>query len=106
MRLSVHFAFERKEGKAKQYRVNHHVSDLGWVDFELDVSPIFFNCFAHSALTFINPRRNGQKVEYGRTRTRSGARAREIGLKARSVKVNECRGRMAGEEEASQRMLD
>ena len=31
------------------YRVAHHVSDLGWVDFDLDVPLYSLTCSAHSA---------------------------------------------------------
>ena len=31
------------------YRVNNHLGDLGWVNFDLDVPPILTSCSVHSA---------------------------------------------------------
>ena len=33
----------------KLYMVNHHLVDLGWFDFDLDVPPVLTTCSAHSA---------------------------------------------------------
>ena len=32
-----------------KYSVNYHLADLGWIDFELDGSPILPRCSTHSA---------------------------------------------------------
>ena len=32
-----------------KYRVSQQVSDLGWIDFDVDVLLIVPSCFAHSA---------------------------------------------------------
>ena len=31
------------------YRMNNHITDLGWVDFDLDVPPTLPSCSAHSS---------------------------------------------------------
>ena len=49
--LSVVFTATRQvlNHASREYRVAHRVSDLGWVDFDLDIPLIFPNCYAHSA---------------------------------------------------------
>ena len=38
-----------KTNSCRYYRVTQQVSDLGWVDFTLDVPPVLPSCSAHSA---------------------------------------------------------
>ena len=45
------------------YRVFHHLADLGWIDFDLDVPPILLSCPANSAkLSFAQAESKALKI--------------------------------------------